>query len=508
MSKAAKATMGLMIITLLSKCLGFVREMVLTYAYGTSMQADAYITALTIPEVLFTAIGLALATTFIPLYNENNSIGGKEKSLYFTNNTINIVTFISFLIAIISILFAEPLVRIFAMEFSGDKLELTVNFARILIPSILFIGLKNIMVSYLQINERFVATGLVGFPYNFIVIIAIILSVKINIYILPVATLIGSFSQFFILYLVSRKCGFKYERKFNIKDEYVKKMILLVGPVFIGVAVNQINVIVDKSLASTLGDGFITALNAANKLNGFVLGLFISTIITVIYPMLSKLSVENNKEKFVETVAKSVNIVIVLIIPITVGAMVLSKPIVQILFQRGAFDAQSTYLTSSALVFYAIGMIGFSIRDVLGKVFYSLQDTKTPMIKGAIAVTLNIILNLALIIPMGHRGLALATSLAAIIEIILLFSSLKKKMGYYGQDKIIKTLVKTLISALIMGIITGILYNSFNFTNGLVGQVFGLGVSVLAGALIYGVLIIIFGVEEIKIITGMLKKKV
>ena len=510
MSKVAKATVGLMIVTLLSKVIGFSREMVLTYAYGTTMQADAYITALSIPDVLFTAIGAALATTFIPLYNENKMIGGRERSLKFTNNIINIVIMISIIISVCSIIFAKPLVKLFAMDFVGEKLQLTINYARIMIPSIIFIGLKNIMVSYLQLNDSFVATGLVGFPYNAIVIASILISTKTSIYVLPIGTLIGMASQFIILYIVARKKEYKYKPYINLKDNQLKKMGALIAPVFIGVAVNQINSIVDKSLASTLGDGVITALNTANRLNQFVMGLFIATIVTVVYPMLSKLSLNEDKSRFIDTISKSVNSIIILVIPISVGAIALAQPIVKLLFQRGAFNEYSTYLTSSALVFYSIGLIGSGLRDILGKVFYSLQDTKTPMLNGALAMGINIVLNLILIKFMGHTGLAFATSLSSIIGILLLFNKLKQKMGNFGQDRIIKTTIKVIISAVIMGVVTKIGYNYVSniLGVGLINETISLFSSILLGIIVYLISIILMRVEEINMIIDMVKSRV
>ncbi|MDO7204828.1 lipid II flippase MurJ [Paraclostridium bifermentans] len=146
--------------------------------------------------------------------------------------------------------------------------------------------------------------------------------------------------------------------------------------------------------------------------------------------------------------------------------MILATPVVRILFERGAFNDRSTMLTATALVFYSVGMVGFGLRDILGKVFYSLKDTKTPMINGIIAVVLNIVLNIALVKVMGHGGLALATSLSAIICIILLFISLKKKIGYYGQDKIRSTFIKTVVASLVMGVVT---YFVYKFLFGILG---------------------------------------
>ncbi|CEP90993.1 virulence factor MviN [[Clostridium] sordellii] len=511
MSNLAKSAFWLMVVTMLSKVLGFAREIVLGYFYGTSAYSDIYITAMNIPLVVFAAIGSALATTFIPLYHEALEEGGKKGALKFSNNIIGIVSILSILLAILGYIFAEPLVKLFAMNFTGEKLELTIHFVRIMIIGILFIGLSYIMTSYLQIQGDFTIPGMIGFPNNIIIIISIIMSaIMKNIDILAIGGLLAMLSQFLFQVPFAIKKGFKFKLSIDFKDKYLRKMLWLVLPVFIGVAVTQVNTMVDRSLASGLGDGVITSLNNANRLNGFVLGLFIATLGAIIYPTLSKLSTENNKEKFAESVATSVNCVNLVSLPTTIGAIVLATPVVRILFQRGAFDERSTALTATALVFYSVGMVGVGLRDILGKVFYSLKDTKTPMINGIIAVILNIVLNIALVKVMGHGGLALATSLSAIICILLLFGSLKKKIGYYGQDKIKSTFLKSLISSLIMGVVT---YFIYKFLSGMLGLGFiqeavSLGVSVAIGAIVYAILVVALKVEEIDMLIDMIKKKI
>ena len=510
MSKVAKATIVLMIVTMLSKVLGFGRELVLTYIYGADAIADVYITSLSIPGVLFATIASALGTTFIPLFFEIEKLKGRKKSLLFANNIFNIVIVLTIIIAIFGFIFAKPLVKLFAMNFEGEKLSLAIDFTRIMIFGIVFIGLSNIMTSWLQINGNFTIPGMVAYPYNILIIGGILLSATGDPRIMAIGTLIGIASQFVFQIPFAIKSGYKYKLYLNLNDEYIKKMIMLIMPVFIGIAVNQLNTIIDRSLASTLGDGAITILNSANRLNNFVLGIFITTISTVIYPMLSKLSNENNKEKLKETIVKSINSVVLLIIPISVGAIILAEPVVRIVFERGAFNSDATSITAIVLACYSIGMIGFALRDVLSRVFYSIQDTRTPMINGALAMGMNIVFNIILVKFLGHAGLALATSISALICIVLLFNSLKKKIGYFGQDKIIKTTLKSLIAAIVMGVVTYFMYNTLAKLLGLgfIKEALALLGSVGIGAIVYGILVIILKVEEVNTITNMIKSKI
>lgn len=510
MSKVAKTTIGLMIVTMLSKVLGFGREVVLSYVYGATAQADAYITAMSIPTVIFSSVGTALATTFIPLYYEVNNIEGEEKSLKFANNIFNIVIMISIFIAIIGFIFATPLVKIFAIDFNGEKLRLAVILTKIMILGIVFIGLSNIMTSWLQINGNFIIPGMIGIPFNILIIASIFISRDRNILILGIGTLLAIASQFLFQLPFSYKQGYRYKLFIDLNDKYLKRMIWLILPVFIGVGVNQINTIIDRSLASTLGDGVILVLNNANRLNGFVVGLFIATLGAVIYPILSKLSSEGDKEQFVKSVSMSVNSVILLVIPISVGAIVLAEPVVRLVFERGKFDANATSMTAIALAFYSIGMVSFGLRDILGKVFYSLKDTKTPMINGAITMGLNIILNIILVKVMGYSGLAFATSISAIICIFLLFKSLKNKIGYFGQDKIAKTTIKSLLASIIMGVVTKIAYSNLNILlgSGFIKEAVSLLVSIGTGVIVYVIAVIVLQVDEISLMMNIIKTKV
>lgn len=509
MSKIAKATITLMVATIIAKILGFGRELVLASSYGASMYSDAYLTAMNIPVVLFTIIGTTLGTVLIPMYFEVNSDLGEKKALNFTNNVFNIVIAMCIVLAILGFVFTEQLVKVFAMGFEGETLKVAIDFTRITIIGIVFTGLSYVMTAYLQIKNNFTVPGLISVPKNIIIITSIILSVKYNPYIMIWGTLIGIATEFIFQLPFAIKSGYKYQPYINIKDKYIKKMSWLIGPVLIGVAVNQINTMVDRTLASTLVEGSISALNYANKLNGFVMAMFITSVAAVIYPMLSKLSSEDNKEKFTSSVVQSINSVILLVVPISVGAIVLATPIVKLLFQRGEFDARATSMTAIALIMYSIGMVAFGLRDILGKVFYALQDTKTPMINGAMAMVMNIVLNIILVKYLQLAGLALATSISAIVCIFLLFGSLKKKIGYFGQDKIIKTTIKSIVSAVIMGVVT---YFAYDIISNLLGigfikEAVSLAVSVGVGAITYGILVVVLKVDEINVITNMVKKK-
>lgn len=508
MSKTAKAALWIMIATMLSKVLGFAREVVLANFYGTGQYADVFLLTLNIPGLIIAVVGSAIATTYIPLYFEAKEKKGNKEALKFTNNILNICAVITVLIAILGLIFTEQFVRVFAGGFEGEKFHLAVEFTKIMISGVLFLGVSKIFSSYLQVNDNFVIPGLIGIPYNIIIIAAIIISTKTNILILAFGALVAMASQLLFQIPYAYKKSFKYKPYIKLKDDTIKDMIKLVLPMLVGVAIGQLNTFVDRALATTLSDGKLSALNYANKLNDFVMALFVTSVVTVIYPKLAKMSNSENNNGFVNTIVKSSNAITLVVLPIAVGAIVLAEPIVKILFQRGQFDAHSTAMTSMALRFYALGLLAMGMRDILYRVFYSMSDTKTPMINGSIALIINIILNILLIKKLDYIGLALSTSVSSIITIILLFISLNKKVGYFGGDKIIKTGLKSLISSIIMGIVAFFVFNSLsaNIGTSMIKDILSVSAGVLAGAITYGILIMILKVEELDLIFDMINK--
>lgn len=510
MSKVAKATIGLMAITLLSKLLGFGRDIVLSAFYGATMYSDVYLVSLDISRIVFQVIGTAISTTYIPLFFDNIKEGGDEKGNYFTNNVLNITISIGILISIIAFIFARPFAKIFASGFNAQALDLTVSFTRIMLFGTIFSGLSKIMQSYLQSKGEYYISGMIGFPFNIIIIVSIVLSKYFGLYILPIGAFFALASQFFFQIPRSQKRGYKYGFVYNVKDKYIKEMMILTMPVMIGVGASQINTIVDRTLASQLAVGSISAMKYADRLNTFVLGLFISSITIVIYPMLSKLKSEKQHDKFNEYIKKSINVVILMILPITALAIVLAEPIVVVLFKRGAFDASATRMTSAALAFYSVGLIGLSLKNVIANVFYSIQDTKTPMYNGVIAVVINIVLNLILVKYMGISGIALATSISSIVCVLILLISLRKRVQGIDFKSLIFTFVKVVIATIIMGMFIRIVYNfgvNLISENKLLSLTM-LGISSLLGIFVYILIAKLLKIDEINYIFTTFRKKI
>lgn len=499
-----KTALLLMIITIISKLGGFARDLTLSYFYGASNITDAYLISITIPSVIFGFIGTGIAAGYIPMYSKIEKLEGSNEGNRYTNNLVNILIVLSTVMFIFGLLFTEPLVKLFASGFEGETLEMTINFTRVTLFGMYFTGLISVFNGFLQIKGNYAIPALIGFPMNFFTIIAIIISSKGNIILLSIGTVIATASQLLLVLPFAYKKGYKYKLVFDLKDKHIKNMVYIALPVIIGVSVNQINVLVDRTLASRVAEGGISALNYANRLNGFVQGIFVLSITTALYPTISKMVAENNMDGLKKSVSEAISGINLLVIPATVGSMIFAEPIVKLLFDRGEFDVQAITMTSGALFFYSLGMIGFGLREVLSRAFYSLQDTKTPAINAAIAVLLNIILNIILSKFMGIGGLALATSISAIFGTILLFVSLRKKIGAFGIKNLSISFLKIIGASLLMGLTAKV---SFDMMISVIGQNLSLVISIGMGAVVYGVMIYFMKVEEVDILVGMLRDK-
>ena len=450
----ARAALLIMGITLGSKVLGFIREMVIAAGFGASFYTDAYVVALTIPAVLFASVSRALQTTFIPIFNELLYQKEKKEAFRFANSALNTVIIFMALVSVIAFIFMPQITRVIAPGFQGEVHRLTVTLARIMICSGFVWGMVGITGGMLNSFKLFGPPAAAGIIYNiFIIGTVVIFSSTLGIKGLAVGTALGVAGQFLIQVPTLKKLGMTWRRYLDLKDAALRKMGKLMIPVMAGSVMAQLNVVVDRLLASQLPEGSIAALNFGNRLNGFVLGVFIMSFVTVIFPALSQKAAVGDNAGFQNIFLRGIKTVIFLTVPATVIILVFKVPLIRLLFERGAFNSEDTLITATAFLYYGVGLLAFGLRDVINVAFYAVQDTRTPMFFGIGCLLLNIILNLALIGPMGHGGLALATSLAGAAYVIVTIALLYRKLKWQNNWEILTALGKVLIASVVMGMV-------------------------------------------------------
>jgi putative peptidoglycan lipid II flippase len=509
--KAAKSIFIIIVFGLVSKFLGFIREMLIAAKFGSGMETDTFFIALAAASLFTNIITNSLNTTMIPIMSEVEEREGKGGKIKYTSNLLNISILVSAALVVLGWLLSPLIIKVLAPGFGGAQFDFAVLMMRMGMPVIIFAGIVGIYRGYLQSELLFLESAASQFPFNFTYITFLIaLSGVFGIKGLMVTSVLAVGSQILLQLPGMKKTGYRHKFLINVKDRYIKKILYLVLPVLVSIAVGDLNQIIDKSMASTLVEGSISALNYSNRLKSFVLSIFVTAITTVLFPMLSKKAAKESLKGFKGLIQNGFNVILLITIPASVGMIILAQPIVRLAFERGAFDPVATKMTSAALFFYSFGLVGAALRLLLNRVYYSLQDTKTPMYNSFLTLGLNIVFNLILIKPLAHGGLALATSIATTVTTGTLLFRLRKKIGSLGMSKIALCGFKSLFASLIMGLLVYLVY--YPLENKVLGNTILelavlLGIASL-GAAVYFLIIYLLKVEEISWFVKLFKNKI
>jgi len=470
--------------TLLSRIMGFIRDMVVAYFFGTGMQADAFFVAFRIPNLLRRLVAEgALTVSFIPIFTEYLSTRSKDEALALARATLTLLSIVLVLLSVLGVLLAPWIVRVFAPGFYNlpDKFALTVLLTRICFPYIFFIGLVALAMGLLNALGRFAAPALAPVLLNLSMIAALLLLTPYfdpPVLALAAGVLIGGLLQVLLqLPDLFRQKGL-LGVSFDFSHPGLRKIGLLMGPAAVGAAVYQLSIFVNTLLASFLPPGSVSALYYADRLVQFPLGVFAIALGSAILPSMSRQAAAGDIAALRQTLSYSLRLVFFISLPALVGLIVLARPIIHLLFQRGEFDAQATSATTWALIAYAAGLWAFSGVQILVRAFYSLKDTKTPVKIGVFSLLCNVVLAVALMWPLKHVGLALATSLSSMINLIVLTVTLRRRLGGIDGRGVTSSVVKDLIAAAVMG--GAVFIVSLTYTRA-AGSILGLLVLVLGG---------------------------
>ncbi len=508
MSKRSLFTTAVWIagLSAVSKLLGLVRESALAAAFGATGITDAYKIAFSLPNIFFAVIAGAIGQTFIPVYADYLKRGDPEENNRFLNNLISWLIVCSVGMLIPLYLFLPEVIHLIAPGFSPVTMKLAQELAFIMLPAAAFFILSNLASAYLQSHNRFIAPTLVWYPHNLFIIGSIAAGGAFGIKGVAWGSLFAFVSMLIIQLPSVHKAGFRYRFVLDAHDEGVRQIIRLSGPVLVGVCFTQGYIIIDRILASGLSEGSISALDYANRVNSLTYNIFILAIATVLYPSLA--NAYDKPEKFRRLIGKALRIMALISLPISMGLIILRKPVIQVLFERGAFNAGDTLVTTYALAGLSIGIIGIAFREILNRAFYALKDTKTPMINGVVAILFNIAFSVVFVRLWGIGGLALGTSLAAILSGVMLLYKLKKKVGTIGGAWIGSGFLKIALATMVF---SGALYLSYWTFDGWVGsgagtlgRLLSMSGSGLVGLLAYGGVLWLVKLDEIDDLKNML----
>lgn len=504
--------------TLLSRILGYLRDVIMASFFGASLFSDAFIAAFRIPNMLRRLFGEgSLSIAFVPVFAETLSNKGREEAEKMAGSAFRLLALVLVVMSILGVLIAPVIVYLSAHGFTSnpEKFALCVQLTRLMFPYIFFIGLVALCMGILNTLGHFAAPALAPTLLNVGMIGAMLvaswLSPSKNYQVIGLAlgVLIGGLLQLGLQLPFLIKEGIRFWRSMQLWHPALKQVLTLMGPAVFGAAIYQINSVVQTLMASFLATGSISYLYYADRLVQFPLGIFGISIATAVLPSLSRQASSENWDDLRATFAHALKLVFFITLPAMVGLIVLREPIVALLFQRGQFDAQTTQLTASALLYYCLSLWAVSAGRIVLSTFYAMKETRTPVKIGMITIISNAILGAVLMWPMKHNGLALALSLASVLNLCLLTLALQKRLGVLGWDLIAKSVAKSGFCAMIMGVMVWLLAQRAIPPAGghWLPAMTGLLICLIAGIVIFTGLAFLVKAPELQTALGMVKKR-
>ena len=447
MSKTIKSISIVTILLLVTKVFGFVREMIIAAYYGANWQTDAYNMAINLISLLTAIVAAGVAAVIIPIYIQKKVQQSDEKARFFASNLLCITSLFYILISILGIIFAPQIVGLIALNFNYETAALTVSLMRIMFTAAVGLNIVEFLSLISRANEKFIAPSIIGLPITIVVVIfTILFSESLGIYTLVYAFITYTLVQIVML-IISLKGVFKFRFALNFTNGDFSNVFVLCLPIFFNVAVREINVVINRFLASGLPEGSISAIHYANVLRNLPDGIVTFTLASVIFPMLSKYAAQNDFDDFKKLANKSLSFVFLILLPVIAISLFYSADIIRLVYERGAFTAENTAMTTHIFTF-AIVSIAFSTgASVLSNAFYGAQNTKTPQIAMAVMVVVNISLNLILVRHMEAAGLVFASSIAFTVFFIVLLISFRRKFGSFEGFALIKNITKYVVAA-------------------------------------------------------------
>ena len=471
-----KSAKTVSLCTLLSRILGLARDIICASFFGTSLAWDAFVVAFKIPNLFRRLFGEgALSAAFIPVFTEYLETKGKKDAW----ELINITGTLLFIILGGLVVLAEISFSVIPTVFSlNQKWDLVLSLLMVTFPYVLFICMVAFAMAVLNSLKHFLMPALAPVALNICWIMGVLLLTPVfgntldkKIFGVAIAILIGGMIQLAIQLPVLAREGINFKPSLYFAHPGLKRILALMLPIIFGLAAVQINVLMDSVIALAfakppggsesflvagisipypLETGAASVLYYGDRLIQFPLGVFGIAMATAVFPFFSTHAARKDWTNFTDTFNQAIRVVLFIGIPASVGLILLRMPLVELFYERNAFTAESTYRTTTVILFYSLGVWAYSASHVTVRAFYSMQDTLTPVKVGAAMVGLNLILNLTLIWFLREGGLALATAISATVQIIILFAILQKKLNITGYKHIFASILKTLIATFFM----------------------------------------------------------
>ncbi|MDA8227369.1 MAG: murein biosynthesis integral membrane protein MurJ [Desulfitobacterium hafniense] len=510
----AKAAGFLMAANLASRVLGFLRESLMAGFFGKTNATDAYNTAFILPDLLYwLLVGGVISSAFIPVLSEYIAKGNEEEGWKVVSSVVNITLLSLSILVVIGLVLTPFFIRLQVPGFDSETTKLTIHLTRIILIQPVILAMSGLTMGVLNSYKIFWPSALGTVLYNACIIFfgTIMADPKdpASISGFAFGVVAGAIANFAVQIPALRKVGIQYYPIIDFKHPGVRKIVFLSIPIVLSYALNQIQVVVNSNLGSTLAAGSITSIWYSYRLFQLPVGIFALAIAVAVFPTLTEQAALKQWDRFRETSSRAVRMVIFITLPVSAGMIALRFPLIRVLFEHGAFSSQDTILTAIPLFYFALGISAQSVIQILPRMFYALQDTWTPVILGLVAMAFNILCMYLLIKPLQHGGLAFATSLAALFNMFWLLYILRRRLKSIDGSRIFWTSIQSLGASLLMGAVVAFWGDWLTIVlgTGTLASVFILLSGTAIGIAIYAVVAKFMRMEEFEQTLGLVQMR-
>jgi putative peptidoglycan lipid II flippase len=450
-SAVALARAGLIVSSayLVARVLGYVRVVVVATTFGASPDLDAFYAAFRIPDFIYQLVAAgAVASAVVPIVSALLANNERARAWRVISTIINLLLLGLLVLAAAAFIWAPNVMPLITTGFTDAQLALTVDLTRIMLASPILLAIGAIVTSAHNADRRFAASAVAPIVYNLAIIgAAVLLADSMGVTGLAFGVVAGSFGLVAVQLPPLVRAGFRFTPRIDISDELARKVLTLMGPRILGLSASQITLVVMTSLATGIGVGALTAFTVAFAVLQIPMGVIGIPLGIVIFPALSRELAVGRTDSYLELVARSIRILLFVMLPIAALGMALSVPVIDLLLGYGKFDATAVQLTADTLVLFLIGLAAHATINVLARAFYARHDTRTPVAAGILAVVINTTLGAALVGRLGLPALGLAIAIGAWAEAMLLLIVLRRREPGFQVRGVVSVGVRSLIGA-------------------------------------------------------------
>jgi len=501
--------------TMLSRIMGMVRDMVVSRLFGAGLYTDAFFAAFQIPNMMrrFFAEG-ALTSAFVPTFSEWYTKHGEEEARDLANICFTLLTIVLALVTVLGIVFSPVIVSLMFPGFAAnpEKLSLTILLNRLMFPYIFFVSLVALCMGILNTVRHFFTPAISTVFLNISIILCALLlhdRFQVPVVALAVGVLAGGVVQLALQLPVLHRKGFRLRPRFVPGHPAVRRISLLMGPAVFGVGGYYLNIAVGAILASLLPQGSVSYLYYAQRLFEFPQGIFTGPVAQAVLPSMSRQAALGDLPALKESLRYGMRLTLFITIPATAGLLLCTTPVFSLLFMGGAFDYAKAVACGTALFYYALGLSVVALVRVLVPAFYALGDTRTPVVTAFAAFVLNLVFSLVLMGPLQHGGLALASTLSALCNLVLLLWFIRRKVGAFGARSVGAAALKGVVASVPMGVAVYLILGLVDWSRPGAKLVKGavLGGGVAAGIALFFAAAHLLGCEEARDALALVKRK-